>query len=136
MIQRFHPRSPTSTLICYEVYRNRDAADADFRLIADMYARVMREDKVLCSKAQENINRGVFVNGLLHPRYEKAPLFFQQGVREAVARHYEAEKREGREIWPARRRMLESVGVSDEDEEICKGLSCGEEGGGKEVLAW
>ena len=43
----------------------------DFRTIADTYARVMKEDKALCDRAQANLNAGVFINGELHPRWEK-----------------------------------------------------------------
>tara|TARA_R110002003_G_scaffold40_11_gene2727 strand:+ start:4860 stop:5225 length:366 start_codon:yes stop_codon:yes gene_type:complete len=119
----------------YEIYRNRHSSDADFHLIADMYERVMREDKVLCDAAQKNLDRGVFVNGQLHPKYEKAPLFFQNTVREVVSEHWERERREGREIWPARQTMRENVGVSEEDERICAGIECAS-GAQKEVLAW
>jgi hypothetical protein len=119
----------------YEIYRNRHSSDADFHLIADMYERVMCEDKVLCDAAQKNLDRGVFVNGQLHPKYEKAPLFFQNTVREVVSEHWERERREGREIWPARQTMRENVGVSEEDERICKGIECAS-GAQKEVLAW
>jgi hypothetical protein len=136
MIQKFAPTSSTRTHTTYEVYKNRHSSPAEFHLIADMYERVMREDKILCTAAQRNLARGVFVNGNLHPKYEKAPLFFQKGVREAVRRHWEEEKKEGgREIWPARQKVRGNVGVSDEDEEICAGIACGD-GAGKEGLDW
>jgi hypothetical protein len=76
----------------YEIYRNKASSDEEFHLIADMYERVMREDKVLCDAAQRNLDRGVFVNGQLHPKYEKAPLFFQGTVRSVVTEHWEREK--------------------------------------------
>jgi hypothetical protein len=135
MIQKFQPSSPGKTNITYEVYKNRNSSDESFHLIADMYERVMREDKVLCNAAQRNLDRGVFVNGQLHPKYEKAPLFFQKTVREVITEHFQREKAEGREIWPARQKVAGNVGVSDEDEDICAGIACGN-GEGKEVLAW
>lgn len=137
MIQKFLPLTPKTSTMSYEVYRNRSSTDTEFHLIADMYERVMREDKVLCDAAQRNLDRGVFVNGQLHPKYEKAPLFFQNTVREVVTEHYERERREGKEIWPARRVMRENAVVSEKDEEVCMGIEsmagCGE---GKEILAW
>ncbi|OAK97056.1 putative Rieske 2Fe-2S family protein [Phaeosphaeriaceae sp. SRC1lsM3a] len=137
MIQKFLPSSPTSSRMSYEIYRNKSSTDAEFHLIADMYERVMREDKVLCDAAQRNLDRGVFVNGQLHPKYEKAPLFFQDTVRSTVTEHWEREKREGKEVWPAKRVMRENAKVSDMDEEICRGVECaGGNGGGKEILAW
>lgn len=119
----------------YEIYRNKHSSDTQFHLIADMYERVMREDKILCAAAQANLDRGVFVNGNLHPRYEKAPLFFQDSVRNCVTRHWEREKREGREVWAVERGMGGDEGGSARDEEVCRGIECGG-GAGKEVLAW
>ncbi|KAJ9658480.1 hypothetical protein H2201_007799 [Coniosporium apollinis] len=133
MVQKFLPRGPNNSTMAYEIYRNRNSSDADFRLISEMYARVMAEDKVLCDNAQKNLDRGVFVNGQLHPKYEKAPLFFQSTVREVITEHYNREKVEGREIWPARQKLPGDAQVSEMDEEICAGISCGAQ---KEVLAW
>jgi hypothetical protein len=137
MIQKFLPSSPITSIMSYEIYRNRHSSDAEFHLIADMYERVMREDKVLCDAAQKNLDRGVFVNGQLHPKYEKAPLFFQDTVRKVVTEHWEREKREGREVWPAKQRMRENIEVSESDEAICAGIECASgEVGRKDVLAW
>ncbi|KAJ4363499.1 hypothetical protein N0V83_009794 [Neocucurbitaria cava] len=135
MIQKFLPAGPNHSNITYEVYKNKKSSSEDFHVIADMYERVMREDKVLCDAAQKNLNRGVFVNGQLHPKYEKAPLFFQKTVREVVIEHFQREKKEGREVWPARQKVEDNVGVSNEDEDICAGIACGN-GAQKEVLAW
>lgn len=73
MIQKFLPVSASQTKVHYEVYRNKDSSEQDFRTIADTYARVMKEDKALCDRAQANLNAGVFINGELHPRWEKGP---------------------------------------------------------------
>ncbi|KAL5117567.1 hypothetical protein ACEQ8H_004460 [Pleosporales sp. CAS-2024a] len=135
MIQKFMPASPTSSKMYYEIYRNKNSTDEEFHLIADMYERVMREDKILCDGAQKNLDRGVFVNGQLHPKYEKAPLFFQNTVRQVITEHYEKEKKEGKEIWPTKQMMKENARVSDRDEEICKGIECNSDGQ-KENLAW
>ena len=96
----------------------------------------MREDKVLCDAAQKNLDRGVFVNGQMHPKYEKAPLFFQNTVRQVVKEHWEREKREGKEVWPAKTVMRDNTRVSDEDEEVCRGVEMCAGGGEKEILAW
>lgn len=133
MIQKFLPSGPRSSKMAYEVYRNRNSAEEDFKLISDMYARVMREDKVLCNNAQKNLDRGVFINGQLHPKYEKAPLFFQKSVREAITEHYDKEKSEGKEIWPAKRKLPGNSEISDKDEIMCADISCGMR---KEVLSW
>ena len=101
MIQKFLPHSPSTSTSHYEVFKAKTSTDEEFHLIADMYERVMREDKVLCNNAQANLNRGVFRAGLLHPKYEKAPIFFQQNCREVVNQHWERERREGRVVHPA-----------------------------------
>jgi hypothetical protein len=119
--------------MAYEIYRNKNSSDTDFKLISEMYARVMREDKVLCNNAQKNLDRNVFINGQLHPKYEKAPLFFQSTVRDAITKHFDLEKSEGKEIWPAKRKLPCSAQVSEKDEEICAALSCGAHDDG---LSW
>ncbi|KAI0444652.1 Rieske [2Fe-2S] iron-sulfur domain-containing protein [Xylaria telfairii] len=133
MVQKFLPDGPKKSSMHYEVYRNKDSSDEDFNAIADMYKRVMAEDKVLCDKAQQNLNTGVFINGQLHPKFEKAPIFFQNTVREVISEHYKREKAEGTEVWPARQTLPANAQVSQEDMEICNGLGCGL---GKEGLAW
>ena len=85
----------------YEVYRNKNSSEEDFQLINEMYKRIMSEDKYLCTEAQKNIGRGVFVNGLLHPRMEKGPLYFQSVVRDLLYEHFDREKDAGKQIWPA-----------------------------------
>ena len=133
MIQKFLPKGPKTSSMDYEIYRNRNSSEADFKLISDMYARVMGEDKVLCNNAQKNLDRGVFTNGQLHPTYEKAPLFFQSTVREVITEHFNREKDEGQQVWPARPKLPSDAKISEQDEEICSGLACGAQ---KEVLAW
>ena len=125
--------------MAYEIYRNRNSSEEDFRLINDMYERVMREDKVLCDNQQKNLDRGVFVNGQLHPKFEKAPLFFQQTVREVITEHYEREKAAGGKVFPARQQLPSNATVSEKDEQISADVCCGSpEGCGvqKEIMAW
>ena len=117
----------------YEVYRNKSASDVDFELRNQMYKRIMSEDKYLCDHAQKNINAGIFVNGELHPRMEKGPLYFQKLLRESVMEHHDREKLVKHEIWPARQNLPNSASVSQQDIEFCSGLACQTH---QEVLAW
>ena len=117
----------------YEIFRNKHSADSDFKLISEIYARVMSEDKAICQVQQANLNANVFINGELHPKWEKAPLFFQQSVREAVTEHYKREKEAGREIWPAMMQLPAGSDVSEMDLEICNAICSG---GPKEGLVW
>ncbi|OAP57714.1 hypothetical protein AYL99_08452 [Fonsecaea erecta] len=133
MLQRFLPNGPKSSAMHYQIFRNKTSSDEDFQRIHQLYARVVSEDKILCELAQKNLNAGVFVNGQMHPRLEKGPLYFQQRAREAIREHVAQEKAAGREIWPARQRLPGDAAVSKEDEDLCSGLSCQAEQPG---LAW
>lgn len=134
MIQKFLPLSATKTTCHYEIFRRQDSSDEDFKKISEMYARVMGEDKVLCNLAQKNLNRGVFVNGEMHPRWERGPLYFQQTCRDVVTEHFDKEKSLGRKIWPAKQRLPDTADVSAKDMEICNGLGC--DSVQQEGLAW
>jgi hypothetical protein len=135
MIQRFVPTSATHSSMHYQIFRNRNSSSEDFHLVADMYARVVSEDKDLCIGAQRNLEAGVFISGELHPRLEHGPLSFQDGHRDAIHAHVKLEREAGRQIWPARQKLpdTESAKKNMEDEELCSSLSCG---GLQEVLAW
>ncbi len=117
----------------YQIFRNKNSTEEEFQLIAKLYARVVSEDKGLCELAQKNLNAGIFVSGELHPRLEKGPLYFQKVARDTIRAHYEREKTEKREIWPARQKLPASAAVSREDEELCSGLVCATN---QEGLAW
>lgn len=133
MLQRFLPHGPTSSSMHYQIFRNKNSKEEDFQLIAKMYNRIVSEDKVLCELAQKNLNARIFVNGELHPRLEKGPLYFQKVARETIREHYEREKAAKREIWPARQSLPDDAAISREDEELCSGLACQTN---QEGLAW
>lgn len=114
-MQRFTPVSPTKSVMRYEVYRHKDATDEAFKVISDMYKRIMSEDKYLCIHTQKNLNAGIFVNGQLHPEMEMGPLHFQKTVREVVTEHRKKEEAIGHEIWPARERVSGSETLGQED---------------------
>ena len=73
------------------------------------------------------------MNGEMHSKNEKGPLYMQSKVREAVTHHYQREKAAGAEIWPARQKLPENANVSQEDIDLCNGLECDT---GKESLVW
>ncbi|KAI5467246.1 hypothetical protein BGZ63DRAFT_459273 [Mariannaea sp. PMI_226] len=100
MMQRFIPVTRERSIMRYEVYRNKDASEADFRQVSDMYKRVMTEDKFLALGAQENMKRGVYISGELHSEFEKGAVWFQNNVRQCVKEHFELEQAAGRQIWP------------------------------------
>lgn len=124
MLQRFLPQGPTKSTMQYQIFRNKKSTEDQFQLIAQMYKRIVGEDKVLCELAQKNLNRGVFVNGELHPRLEKGPLYFQKVARETIWHHVKQERAAKKEIWPTRQAVPEEASFSREDEELCSGLAC------------
>lgn len=108
----------------YEVYRHKDASDAEFEAIDSMYKRVLNEDKWLCLNTQKNYDAGIYMSGEMHTRMEKRPLFAQQTVRSLVRAHYDQEKKLGREIWPARQVLPDSAVQVLDDEIFACNLTC------------
>ncbi|RMZ83891.1 hypothetical protein DV737_g1445, partial [Chaetothyriales sp. CBS 132003] len=112
MLQRFLPGGPSKSAMNYQIFRNKNSTDKEFKLISDLYAQVVSEDKVLCEAVQRNLNQGLFMNGELHPRLEKGPLYFQKKNREVIKAHIELEKAAKQQIWPARHNLPTSASTS------------------------
>lgn len=117
----------------YEVYRHKDALDADFDNINQIFKRILSEDKWLCNETQRNLQAGAYVNGQLHSAYEIGPLYLQGLVRERLMKHRKEEEKQKREIWPT---MQITAGLDQTNDDIafCSGLSC--ETQSKGALAW
>lgn len=124
---------PTRSVMSCEVYRNKNSSDQDFDKFNQIYKRIITEDKNLCEASQRNLNAGVFVNGEMHPKLEKGPLFFQKSVRDTVTAHYKREQLAKEEIWPARQILPTTASISKQDIEFCSGLACSPT---QEGLAW
>ena len=62
--------------------------------------------------------------GVLTDLCKLGHLHFQSQVRKVITQHFQREKAEGREIWPARQQLPKDA-VSESDMEICNGLACG-----------
>ncbi|KAH7129941.1 hypothetical protein B0J13DRAFT_133741 [Dactylonectria estremocensis] len=114
MMQRFVPTGLRTSIMRYEVFRNKNSSMEDFKFVDAMYKRVMSEDKVLAAGAQANIDRGVFINGELHPAMEKGALWFQSKVREQVTEHHQREVEAGHEIWPAQQSISKLMAAQEE----------------------
>ncbi|KAI1437100.1 hypothetical protein GGR50DRAFT_686084 [Xylaria sp. CBS 124048] len=123
-IQRFLPKGPNTSVMYYEVYRNKHSSAEDFQVINDIYKRVMSEDKYLCAGAHKNIQAGVFVNGELHPKMEQGALHFQKLVRDLVTAHHAREQKSREEIWPARQRLPGDAVASEQDLGFCSSVDC------------
>ncbi|KAJ5928212.1 hypothetical protein N7466_007168 [Penicillium verhagenii] len=127
-MQRFVPTTPTSCVMRYEVYRHKDASDEEFDHVNQMFKRIMAEDKELCTRAQANLNNGVFVNGELHPKLEKGPLYFQSVIRDIVVDFHKREEGIGREVWPSRQALPATATTSQEDMDFCTNLTTQKQG--------
>lgn len=112
----------------YEVYRHKGSSDEDFEHVNQMFKRIMAEDKELCTRSQENLNNGVFVNGELHPKLEKGPLYFQGMVRDLVTEFHKREERTGQQIWPSRQALPAAATTSQEDMDFCTNLTTQKQG--------
>lgn len=133
MLQRFLPQSAHKTKMHYQIFRNKSAKQELFDLINVLYKQVMDEDKGLACGVQKNMERGLFVNGQMHPRVESAALHTQAKTREAVKEHAAKERKAGRQIWPAAQAPNSDL-VSKEDEEFCASLACAPTN--QSILAW
>ena len=121
MLQRFLPVSAHQTRMHYQIFRNKNAKQELFDKVNILYKQVMIEDKGLAAGVQKNMDRGMFVNGQLHPRVEGATLHQQARAREAVTEHAAREQAAGRELWPAVRASSDDA-VSKQDEDFCARL--------------
>ncbi|OQE28140.1 hypothetical protein PENFLA_c005G06685 [Penicillium flavigenum] len=122
-IMRVIPISASQTKMEYEVYRHEEAKDEEFTEITTCFRQILKEDKDLCTGAQKNLNGGIFLNGELHPRAEKGPIFFQELTRNAVKSHREREEELGAEIWPATPKQV-AGDKTQEDIDLCNSLEC------------
>lgn len=121
-IQRFVPVSATETRMDIAFYRREGVATEEIDAYVEFAKVVDREDFDLVLGAQENVNRGIYNTGLLHPFREAGVIHYQVGrgrpicrergfltlllakqgeVRKMLTEHAKLESTEGREIWPA-----------------------------------
>lgn len=117
----------------YQIFRHKNAKPELFDKVNTLYKQVMSEDKGLAAGVQKNMERGLFVNGLMHPRVESAVLHQQARLREMLKEHVEKEKAAGRQLWPAAQ-VSSTDQTSKEDEDFCASLACAPNAEG--VMAW
>ena len=87
----------------------------------DFYRKVIQEDLDLCNLAQQNLSRGVYVSGPLHPFHEEGVLAFQGMVTDKLVQHLEEERIAGKEIWPVARQGKEKDMINETHAKI---LAC------------
>jgi hypothetical protein len=68
-------------------------SDEEFEEYFKFVRQVAMEDFELCEKAQMNLERGVYVEGILNPNKENGVEFYQQRVRKLVYQQHAEEER-------------------------------------------
>ena len=66
--------------------------DEEFEEYFKFVRQVASEDFELCEKAQENLERGIYGEGILNPIKENGVAFYQQRVRTSVWEQHRLEK--------------------------------------------
>lgn len=74
----------------FDYYHN--GTEEEFDEYYKFVRQVALEDFELCEKAQWNLERGVYGEGVLNPNKENGVVFYQRRVRECVYRQFEEEK--------------------------------------------
>lgn len=69
-------------------------SEEEFEEYYKFVRQVAHEDFELCEKAQENLERGIYSEGILNPLKENGVAYYQQHVRELVYAKHAEEKRE------------------------------------------
>jgi hypothetical protein len=86
--------SPNPGISRMEFDYYHSGTDAEFEEYYRFVRQVAQEDFELCEKAQENLQTGVYCEGVLNPVKENGVLFYQGRVKECVYGQFQAEKRD------------------------------------------
>ncbi|KAE8441131.1 hypothetical protein EG329_005843 [Mollisiaceae sp. DMI_Dod_QoI] len=84
--------NPGMSRMEFDYYHN--GTEEEFEEYYKFVRQVALEDFELCEKAQQNLERGVYGEGVLNPRKENGVVFYQRRVRDCVYRQFEIEKME------------------------------------------
>lgn len=123
-LMRVVPKTPTTVTTEYEVYRNPKAAPEHFDRAAEFFEGIELEDYYLMNNVQQNLVKGVFVNGPLHSSRESGTMAFKRLVKKDLEKHFEAEKKKGGEINPARRETQLHPSIALEEKFCGKVCAC------------
>lgn len=123
-IQRFVPVSPTTSIVRYESYRNKNSNDADFELMKSTLKHIMSENNSLLERRQKDLNSTAYFSGEHGLQMNNGPSGLQKMVRDTLVEHLQREERAKKEIWPARQTLPNTASVSEQDLQFCSNLSC------------
>lgn len=81
---------PGVTTMEFDYYHN--GSDEEFEEYFRFVRQVALEDFELCEKAQSNLEKGIYGEGILNPKKENGVAFYQQHLRKMVYDQLAAEK--------------------------------------------
>lgn len=99
--------SPGISRMEFDYYHS--GTDEEFEEYFKFVRQVAMEDYELCEKAQENLERGVYSEGVLNPVKENGVRFYQQRVKKAVYEQYAIEEAERENLKEAKGDVKEGV---------------------------
>ncbi|KLO05502.1 Rieske [2Fe-2S] domain protein [Schizopora paradoxa] len=129
-IMRTVPVTATTCRMEFDVFSRKGTPKEKLDEYKKFFTQVQQEDFDLCEATQKGLNANIYQRGSLHPGVENGVLFYQGRVVDYCEKHLEAERRAGKEIYPARHLLTDDDDTCPENR-ICKQL--GNEGG---ELSW
>ncbi|CAM1508034.1 Fc.00g048820.m01.CDS01 [Cosmosporella sp. VM-42] len=85
---------PTKTTMEFDYYHQSPAGSEEFEKYYRFARNVAVEDHELCEKAQQNLNVGIYTEGILNPNKENGVAYYQGRVLEMCTALYEKEEKE------------------------------------------
>ncbi len=82
----------------YQIFHRKNCKPGLFEKFDALYRQTMSEGMGLARGVQKNMQRGLFINGQMHPRLESAVLHMQSGAREVLVEHAQQENAAGRQV--------------------------------------
>lgn len=83
---------PCVTRMEFDYYHEQDSDSDAFENYFKFVRKVALEDYELCEKAQLNLEKGVYCQGVLNPDKESGVIHYQQLVRQKVVQLYRGDQ--------------------------------------------
>lgn len=83
---------PTKSIMDFDYYHRSPAGSEEFEKYYKFARTVALEDHELCEKAQENLDAGIYMGGILNPNKENGVAYYQARVLEMCSAQYEKER--------------------------------------------
>ncbi|RDW57833.1 hypothetical protein BP5796_12634 [Coleophoma crateriformis] len=83
---------PTKSMMEFDYYHTSPVGSEEFEKYYKFTRTVALEDLALCTRAQENLNIGIYTEGVLNPNKENGVAYYQGRVLEMCSAQYEEER--------------------------------------------